>query len=360
MKSRIKPGWSLLLFGLFFLFACSGPVLCQEPPTIIDLPDRLPSLKIRDLRPIDSTRGVLRLDYTGSGPVTVRCPPGILFVPDGGEGGSHVVMSLDSGSSVVSGSLGGGQGSGGTQVVMSLGSGTAVISGRLGGSQGRNGNRMVKINGPTPIFRPASFHPSPARWNSSMQLYAQASNNSPARSVEVVIEYLCVEPERPDPNSTTVWRMSDQTRLGRMDVARLRAAVLEISRALAKVDAEAAELARHVALIEKDGEWDIEYSGPPLTEAQANFFRTVDWSRSGIGETVGKLNRPMVVQFALWALTHNYRQEDLSRRLAEERFAHMQPKEASLRWSICHLLAQAGYSRDLFLTAADSKAKHPD
>ena len=154
-----------------------------------------------------------------------------------------------------------------------------------------------------------------------------------------------MQADLPRPTSSATWRRVDALT---SEQAEKRGFLLQIAAGMDAVDAQLGELAQGVRLRQDGEQTIIDYEGQPLSQTSSHLLRAVDWSLDEQGGTRGVLNRSVVVQFALWALTDNYTELDLARRLHEPQFAFAQPREASIRWSVRHLLKRSGLKPQLF------------
>lgn len=314
----------------------------QEPAPVVYLPDAPPALTVGVLRAVSTHTAVLPVTNTGSIPLTVRVRPGMVFTAVGGE-----------------------------QSVMAIGSPSLTLAPASRGTLGPSSYptrlaRLWRVKGDVILMR--ALAPLDMAWSGVERiavplgsgLLATASS-SPGASGELSIELLCIEPERPDPRpSHTTWHMIRSAEGDIPELSKKRTLLEQLTRGLDLVDAEVARLAESVQIRQGDNASEIEYRGEPLTAGEGHLLRTVDWTTLPDGSTHGVLNHPVVVQFAFWTLTHGYTQSDLTRRLHEERFAFVQTREASLRWSIRYLLERAGFNPDLFEAPPPTDTKTRD
>jgi hypothetical protein len=285
-------------------------VLAQETTAIVVLPEQPANLEIGLLKPTDQEHAVLPVRSTGPTPVQVSIPPGTVFLP-----------------------VGDGQG--------------VMTTGGAGG--------MVKSDIPV-----STRHAGAAR--SAIQFVAASGETAPAPDpdrpwTEIPVSIVCFEEKRPDPQPATRWRLASAQEIDRQGLGWLRRDVQEIAAAAARIDRQIDDLAGRIHSRREDGQWHLVYDGEPLGETAANLLLSADWSVAADGRVSGVLNRSVVVQFAVWTLSDGATRTQLVARLSEPRFADLQARSRALRWSIEHLLTEAGFDAGSFARDAAATAK---
>lgn len=309
MKHR--SGWRFaLVTGPMLVAAWS--VFAQETTAIAVLPERPASLEIGMLEPSGPEHAVLPVRWTGTGRVQVSIPPGTVFLSAGG-GGAQGVMTLGGASGMVRGDIS-------SPVRHADAPGLAI---ELVAASGETGSAPV----------------SSRQWT------------------EIPLSIVCFEEKKPDPQPITRWRLASAQEVYLQGLGPLRREVQQLAEATARVDREIDDLAGKVHARRQNGDWLLEYDGEPLSGTAAHLFLSADWSVAADGRVSGVLNRSVVVQFAVWALSDGATRTQLVARLSEPRFVDLQARSRSLRWSIEHLLNEAGldvrtFARDAAATAA--------
>jgi hypothetical protein len=166
---------------------------------------------------------------------------------------------------------------------------------------------------------------------------------------KLALDVLCVEANRPPFHNGDampfVPRVPDQ-------LAHVVPLVERLDEGVQSLDSQIARLAGSVTLQVEGGASRIQYNGAPLSTADAHLLDAADWSPGTAGQATGRLNRAVVVQFALWSLTDNYTQADLGARLKDPQYAFAQPRAASISWAVRRLLETSGFKPQLFETGS--------
>ncbi len=299
-------------------FVLQWPTGAQQPAPVAVVRPNSPSIEVGDLRATkQATRGRLRVTNHGPHPVRPKIGLGTAFRGSGG----------------------------GKQMVMSTGRALPSSSDPSNpGGPSDGGDR------PGPLSPPSARTAAAASAGAGPVVHFTESAAlrplAPGESMWVDVEILCIEATRSNPEIGDVWIFETETDSETLDA--VRSVLARLDTATQNVDADVAELARHVTLIRSNDGFSVSYEGPPLTHLQNHLLKTTDWGFAPDGSASGTLNRSLVEQFALWVFTDQYTERDLDERLDEERFRFAQPHRSSYVWMIRHVLRRAGYDPDRF------------